>query len=92
MIAQIANPTQLVQIKKLIANNQIEKAINHTFDFIQSQIDKKILLNELIILSAAYLSLQDAYERDLIPFEESERMKKKLLIYFLKFLDELFNT
>lgn len=81
-----------IEIRMLIANANIDKAIKRSMDFVHEFSDDNELLNEVTILCGGYNRLNKEIRQNIISYDDADIKRNKLLMSILGLIDDVERT
>jgi len=80
------------EIRMLIVNADIDKAIKRSMDFVHEFSDDNELLNEVTVLCGGYNRLNKEIRQSLITYDEADTKRNRLLMKILNLIDDVERT
>lgn len=76
------------EIQFLVAEDNVPQAVKRLMDFIRDFSDDTECLNEVIVISSSYHELKKEYRKGVVPFEQYEQRRNRILFWMLGLLDD----
>ena len=81
-----------MEIRMLIANANVDKAIIRAMDFVNEFSDDNDLLNEVTVHCGGYNRLNKEIRQNIISYDEADIRRNKLLLNILNIIDDVERT